>query len=165
VKDRTPSDPDIRKQELANSFAAGLLGSTPEEAFLQYWITVYEENLDVIGGPKDIFETWRKVIWQIILLFNDGETPGPVEFGEHTQNPRVQLLALSRFMNKIEFSLASEEVQREFELWKEALERMTGTYPVGLPPPEDAAQMAMPMIEQRAVQEQGQTPIELGGVI
>lgn len=147
VKDRTPSDPDLRKRELAEHHAAGLLGSTPEESYLQYWIAVYEENLDVIGGPKDIFETWRKVIWQIILLFNDGETPGPVEFGEHTQNPTVQLLALTRFMNKIEFSLASEEVQREFELWKEALERMTGTYPAGLAPPEDAAQMAMPQLE------------------
>lgn len=156
VKDRTPSDPDLRKRELLELFQGGLLGSTPEEAFTQYWITVFEENLDVIGGPKDIFETWRKVIWQIILLFNDGETPGPVEFGEHTQNPRVQLLALQRFMNKIEFSLASDEVQREFELWKETLERMTGVFPLGMPPPEDAAQMAMPQIEQNmAMQQQG----------
>jgi hypothetical protein len=148
VKDRTPSDPDLRKRELVEHHAAGLLGTTPEEAFLQYWITVFEENLSVIGGPKDIFETWRKVIWQIILLFNDGKTPGPVEFGEHTQNPAVQLLALRRFTNKIEFSLATDEVQREFELWIEALERMTGTYPQGLPMPEDAAQMALPQLEQ-----------------
>jgi len=157
VKDRTPSDPDLRKRELAELHAGGLLGATPEEAYLQYWITVFEENLDVIGGPKDIFETWRKAIWQIILLFNDGETPGPVEFGEHTQNPSVQLLALSRFMNKIEFALATDEVQREFELWKEALERMTGTFPLGLGAPEDVAEQAIPGIEQQMNPEQGGT--------
>lgn len=162
VKDRTPSDPDLRKRELAELHAGGLLGATPEEAFLQYWITVFEENLDVIGGPKDIFETWRKVIWQIILLFNDGETPGPVEFGEHTQNPSVQLLALGRFMNKIEFALATDEVQREFELWKEALERMTGTFPLGLGAPEDVAAQAIPGIEQQMQAAQGGagTPLE-----
>lgn len=144
IRDRTPRDPDVRKKELSELYGAGLLGTSPDEAFIQYWITVFEENLDVIGGPKDIYETWRKVIWQIILLFNDGETPGPVEFGEHTQDPRVQIMALQRFMNKIEFSLSSDEVQREFEVWKEALERLMGVdYPAGLPPPEEAAAMEL----------------------
>jgi hypothetical protein len=145
VKDRTPRDPDIRKQELKEMHAGGLLGADPDTSFLQFWITVWEEGLDILGGPKDIYETWRKVIWQIILLFNDGETPGPVEFGEHTQNPTVQLLALTRFMNKIEFSLSSEAVQLEFEKWKNALEQLTGTnYPAGLEAPEDIAMTGGP---------------------
>jgi len=149
VKDRTPSDPDFKKRELAEHATSGLLGATPEETYLQYWITVYEENLEVIGGPKEIFETWRKVIWQIILLFNDGETPGPMEFGELTQNPMVQLMALRRFMNKIEFSLASDEIQREFELWYRALERLGpgGVHPEGMPLPEDSAAQALPELE------------------
>ncbi|KPL13124.1 hypothetical protein AMJ85_00255 [candidate division BRC1 bacterium SM23_51] len=156
VKDRVPADPDVRKRELAEHHAAGLLGSTPEEAYLNYWLAVFEENLDVPGGPKDLYETWRKAIWQIILLFNDGKEPGPVEFDEHVQDPGVHLIALKRFMSKIEFSLASDEVQQEFVLWKEALERMTGTYPMGLPPPEDVAAEAMPEIEARLAAEQQQ---------
>lgn len=156
VKDRVPADPDTRKRELAEHHAAGLLGATPEEANLRYWIAVFEENLDVPGGPKDLYETWRKAIWQIILLFNDGKNPGPVEFDEHVQDPAVHLLALKRFMSKIEFSLASDEVQQEFVLWKEALERMTGTYPMGLPPPEDVAAEAMPEIQERLAAEQQQ---------
>lgn len=155
VKDRTPSDPDLRKRELGEHAAAGLLGSTPEETFTQYWITVYEENLDIIGGPKALFETWRKVIWQIILLFNDGKTAGPVEFGSLTQDPKIQLLALRRFMNKVEFALASDEVQREFELWYEAIERLTGVLPEGAPLPEDAATAALPQLEEQLAGGQG----------
>jgi hypothetical protein len=90
------------------------------------------------------------------LLFNDGKEPGPVEFDEHVQDPSIHLRALKRFMSKIEFSLASEEVQQEFVLWKEALERMTGVYPAGLPLPEDAAAEALPEIEQRLAAEQQQ---------
>ena len=41
-------------------------------------------------------------------------------------------------------------------LWKEALERMTGVYPAGLPLPEDAAAEALPEIEQRLAAEQQQ---------
>jgi hypothetical protein len=157
VKDRVPADPDVRKRELAEHHAAGLLGATPEESYLNYWLAVFEENLDVPGGPKDLYETWRKAIWQIILLFNDGKTPGPVEFDEHVQDPTIHLRALKRFMSKIEFGLASEEVQQEFVLWREALERMTGKYPAGLPPPEDVAAEAMPEIQARlAAEQQGQ---------
>jgi hypothetical protein len=156
VKDRVPADPDVRKRELAEHHAAGLLGATPEESYINYWLAVFEENLDVPGGPKDLYETWRKAIWQIILLFNDGKEPGPVEFDEHVQDPSIHLRALKRFMSKIEFGLASEEVQQEFVLWKEALERMTGVYPVGLPLPEDAAAEALPEIEQRLAAEQQQ---------
>lgn len=160
VKDRTPSDPDIRKRQLNELHAAGLLGETPEEAFLQYWLTVIEENLGVIGVPKEIRETHRKCIWQIIQLFNDGETPGPLELGEMTQNPAVHLRLLKRFMSKIEFSLASEDVQREFELWAEQLEQMTGTYPAGLPLPEEGAMAALPGIN---AQMQGAQPQAAGG--
>jgi hypothetical protein len=156
VKDRAPADPDVRKRELAENHANGLLGATPEESYLNYWITVFEENLDVPGAPKDLYETWRKVIWQVILLFNDGKTPGPVEFDEHTQDPSIHLRMLKRFMSKIEFGLASEEIQQEFILWRESLERMTGTYPAGLPLPEDAAAEAMPEIQERLAAEQAQ---------
>lgn len=156
VKDRVPADPDVRKRELAEHHAAGLLGTTPEESYLNYWLAVFEENLDVPGGPKDIYETWRKAIWQIILLFNDGKEPGPVEFDEHVQDPKIHLLALKRFMSKIEFSLASDDVQEQFILWKEALERMIGVYPAGLMPPEDAAAEAMPEIQKRLAAEQQQ---------
>lgn len=163
VKDRTPRDPDVRKKELAEHHAAGLLGRSPTESFYQYWITAFEENLDIIGAPKDVIETHRKAVWQIILLFNDGKTPGPVQFTEYTQNPEVQKMVLRRFMNKIEFSLASDEVQQEFELWDEALDRLMGReYPTGLPPPEDVA--ATEQARQQQMQ-QAQAPGGFEGMI
>lgn len=142
VRDRTPKDRDIRKQELLELFNGGLLGDPAGDGFIRFWVTVYEENLDIPGAPKEIIETWRKAIWQILLLFGDGKTPGPRIQGEHSQDPNIHLLAVQRFMNKIEFSLASPEVKDEFVAWKQELEIMAGkNYPIGLPPPEALAQV------------------------
>lgn len=134
VKDRTPRDRDIRKQELLQLYGSQLVDDT------RFWITAFEENLDFPGAPKEIWETWRKVIWQIIMLFRDGQTPGTVEVGEHTQNPDIQLIAVQQFMNKIEFSLASQAVRKAFEQWKIDLELLAGkNFPAGLPSPEMVA--------------------------
>jgi hypothetical protein len=154
VKDRTPREREVRKQELLDLMQRGLLG--PDDT--RFWITAYEENLDFPGPPKEVWETWRKAIWQIIVLFRDGKTPGTIDFGEHTQNATIQLIAVSRFMAKIEYSLASPAVRQAFELWKESLERLTGAnYPKGLPPPEDIA-----MVQQQMQQAQQPTSGELG---
>jgi hypothetical protein len=138
VRDRTPRDRQIRKQELLELFGAQLVSPT------RFWVAALEENLDFPGADKEIWETWRKATWQIIMLFRDGETPGPLVFGEHTQNPDIQLMAVQQFMNKVEFALASQAVRNVFEEWKVGLEILTGrSFPVGLGNPEDvAAQMA-----------------------
>lgn len=134
IKDRTPKDREIRKQELKELFGLQLVDDT------RFWVTALEENLDMPGAPKELWETWRKVTWQIIMLFRDGKTPGNVDIGLHAQNPDIQLIALQQFMNKIEFSLASPEVRGEFEDWKVDLEIMAGVrFPDGLPPPEELA--------------------------
>lgn len=139
VKDRTPRDRDVRKAELKELLQLQLVDPT------RFWITAFEENLDFPGMPKEITETWRKAIWQIIVLFRDGQTPGTVNLGEHTQNPDIQLMAVQQFMNKIEFSLASPQVRQAFETWKIDLETLAGkNFPAGLPSPEMAAQTAMP---------------------
>ena len=144
VKDRTPRDPDVRKRELLELYGQQLVD------YERFWITAYEENLEFPAPPKEIWETWRKAMWQIIILFNDGQTPGTLMFGEHTQEPLIQLRAVQRFMNRIEFALAERPVREAFEKWKEALESMSGqAYPVGLPPPEVAAQLQQQMEAQQ----------------
>jgi len=135
VRDRTPRDRDVRKQELITMYDRKLTDDT------HFWITAFEENLDFPGAPKEIWETWRKAIWQIIMLFRDGQTPGNIDVGEHTQNPDIHLIAVQRFMSKIEYSLASKEVRDKFESWKVSLEILAGSYyPPGLPPPEQLIQ-------------------------
>jgi hypothetical protein len=149
VKDRTPRDRSVRKEELKELYGMQLVDPT------RFWIAALEENLDFPGADKEIWETWRKVTWQIIVMFRDGKTPGPLVVGEHTQNPNIQLMGVQRFMNKIEFALASEPVRKRFEQWKIMLEIQAGkNFPVGLPPPEEIAAMAQ--AEQRqAVPEAG----------
>ncbi len=138
IKDRVPRDREIRKQELQELYGQQLVSPT------RFWIAALEENLDFPGADKEVWETWRKATWQIIVLFRDGKTPGPLVVGEHTQNPEIQLLAVQQFMNRIEFALASKEIREKFEAWKIELEILSGkSFPAGLPPPEDAAAMAM----------------------
>jgi hypothetical protein len=161
IKDRTPRDRDIRKQELLMLYERGLVDPT------RFWITALEENLDFPGAPKEIWETWRKAIWQIILLFQDGKTPGSLVIGEHTQDPDIQLMPLQKFMNRIEFSLATPEVKEEFEKWKLSLENLAGrSYPSDMAPPEDLAaqELALQRRSQGGPGGQG-TPVDLAGAL
>ena len=153
IKDRQPRDREIRKQELKELYGMQLVDPT------RFWITVMEENLDMPGAPRELWETWRKATWSIITLFRDGVTPGSIDIGEHTQNPDVQLIKLQEFMNKIEFSLASEAVRKAFETWKMDLEILAGQrFPSELPPPEDIAAMEAAGGQQRPGNEQMGTP-------
>ncbi len=157
VRDRQPKDREILKQELKEGLSLGTVDP------VRYWVTAFEENLEIPGAPKEIWETWRKAIWQIILLFRDGVTPGNVDIGEHTQQPDIQLIKLNEFMSKIEFSLASEEVRTAFETWKMDLEILAGTrFPSELPPPEEAAEVELAQ-QQQAQQQQAQPPGPGGG--
>lgn len=136
IADRTARDPALRKQELMELYGRQLIDE------VGFWIAAFEENLDFPGAPKEIWETWRKATWQIVVLFGDGETPGKIDVGQHTQNPNIQLRAVQRFMDKIEFSLASVEVRTLFENWKMELEMLAGkAYPDMLGAPEDIAQV------------------------
>lgn len=148
IKDRLPRDREIRKQELKELYGMQLVDLT------RFWITAMEENLDMPGAPRELWETWRKCTWQIITLFRDGQTPGNLDIGEHTQNPDIQLIKLQEFMNKIEFSLASEAVRKVFETWKLDLEVLAGQrFPSEMPPPEEAA-----VAQQQLVKQQGGGP-------
>ena len=109
---------------------------------LQFWLTLFEENRDLPGGPNDQSESYRKAVWQVISLFRDGKTPGTINVNTLATNPPVQLVAVQSFMNRIEFALASPEVQAAFEQWKEMLESLSGRgFPSGLPQPDQMAQM------------------------
>jgi len=149
IKDRQPKDREVRKQELKELFGMQLVDQT------RFWITAMEENLDMPGAPRELWETWRKCTWQIITLFRDGVVPGHLDIGVHTQNPEIQLIKLQEFMNKIEFSLASQQVRDVFETWKLDLEVLAGQrFPSELPPPEEVAaaeqqarQQAQPSVE------------------
>ncbi len=136
VKDRTPRDMLSRKQELKEILQFQLITPT------QFWLTAYDEKLDIPGSPKDLIESYRKAVWQVVMLFQDGKEPGVITASEVAMNPEVQLMVVQRFMNKIEFSLADQKVREAFEQWKTVLEQSMGQgFPQGLMPPEQAAQM------------------------
>jgi len=133
IHDRVPRDKETRKVELKELYQLQLVSPT------RFWVSAMEEDLDMPGADKELWATWQKVTWQIIVLFRDGQEPGKIDLGEHTQNPQVQLIALQQFMNKIQYSLSSDAVRQKFEEWKMYLESLLGVYPVGIGPPEEVA--------------------------
>ena len=150
IRDRQPRDKAVRVQELKELYGMDLVSR------IRFWVTVMEENLDLPGAPREIWETWRKATWQIIMLFRDGKTPGDVDIGTHTQDPEIQLIKLQEFMNKIEYSLASRQVRAKFEQWKVSLEIAAGQYfPDELPAPEEAAAMQQQQMQQQPMEAMG----------
>lgn len=150
IKDRQPRDREVRKAELKELFGMQLVDR------IRFWVTAMEENLDMPGAPRELWETWRKCTWQIITLFRDGIEPGNIDIGEHTQNPDIQLIKLQEFMNKIEFSLSSEAVKKVFEQWKMDLELLAGQwFPDEMPPPEEAAMAQQQLVQQQEAMGQG----------
>ena len=150
IKSRSPQDPANRIAQLKENVQLQL--TTPE----RFWITVFQEGLDVPGAPKEKWEAWRKTIWNIVLLFGDGDTPGQgAKTSDHTTDPDIALMALQEFMNKLEFSLASDSVKQKFVMWKTMLELQAGRrLPENAPSVEQLAMQAQQqqqMMEQQAM--------------
>lgn len=96
---------------------------------------IYNERAG-LGFPvvdRGDYEAYRKAIIQKILLFNDGETPGPVLFGREYDRPHVALPVIMELMASMEFSLAQQPVRDAFIEWKTQLEEMIGQFPEQLP--------------------------------
>lgn len=143
IKDRMPRDTLSRKQELKELFQMQLVSPT------SFWLSAHDEKLDFPGSPKDLIESYRKAIWQVVMLFGNGKEPGLIDVGQQSTNPEVQLMVVQRFMNKIEFSLADQKVREAFEQWKMVLEQMLGKgFPEGLMPPDQAAMQQQQMMKQ-----------------
>lgn len=141
IKDRMPRDLITRKQELKELFQMSLVTPT------SFWLAAHDEKLDFPGSPRDLIESYRKAIWQVVMLFGNGKEPGLIDVGQQSTNPEVQLMVVQRFMNKIEFSLADQKVREAFEQWKMVLEQMLGKgFPEGLMPPDQAAMQQQQMM-------------------
>lgn len=139
IEEMTLQSKEQKRQEAGQMVEAGVIS-------LAHFRILNER--DGLGWPvlnRADYESWRKAVIMKILLFNDGETPGPKEQiigGAHSDRPTVILEVLEEFMASIEYMVASQEVREAFIVLKGKYKGMLAQGFPGQLRPEDAA-MAM----------------------
>ncbi len=137
IQESMPQPKAQRKAELIQMLQLQLV--TP----LEFRIINYREELGFPVGNRAEWSGYQKAMYHNILLFGDGATPGTIVSDNKFDNPEIQLFALQDFVAKVQFSLASNEVQEAFEQRITYFQSLTGSYPEQLPLPEEAAELAL----------------------
>jgi len=108
----------------------------------------FKEGLDfAIYAPAEE-AAYHKTVLNIILIFNDGKTPGPVLDNRAAMVPHIQLQVLDAFMARPEFLMASPQVRQRFAEYKQVLLMAMGVgVPSPLEPPDMEAAMMSAMMQ------------------
>lgn len=141
IQESMPQPKAQRKAELVQMLQLGLVSP------LEFRIINYREELGFPVGNRAEWHSYQKAMYHNILLFGNGKVPGQVVTDNQFDNAEVQLFALQDFVAKVQFSLASTEVQQAFEERILYYRNQTGNFPEQLPLPEDAAQGALAGLE------------------
>ena len=103
----------------------------------------FQKNWGLPIADRSKWEAYRKAVYQKIVTFNDGKTPGKTVFNVEADDPEVTLLVIKSLMSSLEFVFASAEVRAAFEEWKMNVELAAGArFPSQIPYPEEAAEFA-----------------------
>lgn len=121
-----------RKQE-----AVELWGLHADET--KFVLTVIREGLDPamdLGMERAAYDT---IVRDILMLYQDGLTPGMAVPNEYSSKPTLQLRVLDEFMAGPVYRAASEEVRNAFEQYRtHLLEWSQGILPEQVPSPYEA---------------------------
>jgi hypothetical protein len=83
---------------------------------------------------------YRKAVFNLLVMFGDGETPGRIKDNVQNYMPDIQIRVMNTFMAGPEFVYASAAVQTEFNNYVNDLKMASGgKLPPGLPNPDDLA--------------------------
>jgi hypothetical protein len=132
IRDRLPTSPEQRKQELKEALQLGVIDD------VDYRMHVWREKLELPVGRFAQEASFAKAMFNNLLLFGDGRTPGKARQNDLTDDREFMLRVTDAFMAKIEFSLASADVREAFEQYKLAL-LDSKVLPEQMPYPEDLA--------------------------
>jgi len=115
IRSRDPQEFERRRQEAIAALQMQVLSK------LEFIILNYKEGWNFPLGNRSVWEQYVKAVFQNLVLFNDGQTPGqfPVEGGgppflTNIDKAEVHLLAIEDFTSGPEFALASAEVITAF---------------------------------------------------
>lgn len=82
------------------------------------------------------YDAYRTMVYQIIVLFNDGQKPGQFLGSSFVDRVDIAVELLGAITNTIEFKVASPEVREEFVKLQRTYESMQAQWPAQLPPLE-----------------------------
>lgn len=133
----TPRSQAAKKQEALTLMEKGVQDAV---AFKLYCIEEGVELAAWIDDDKASVETCKR---NLLLLFNDGQTPQQVIITPDTSKADVQLRVVSAFMQRPIVGQASVEVQNALIAYRGSLmQMMQSVLPPGVPTPEDASMMS-----------------------
>ena len=159
IKDRSTQTTEQRRQEAMTLLEVGI--NTPTD----FEILNYHEGFNYPMQTRIKYNAWRKAVFQAILLFNDGEKPGPFyvqpEGGpgnilmpdSYADDPQITLEVIQHVMNTPEFMFVSREIMDAFTSWKLSKENQLGlSMPQPMMGPQEMADgMAGPPSDMGAV--------------
>lgn len=154
VKSVSPRHSMARKREVIESWQMGMIeGAQSGGGFLELAIINHREGLDLPLGNDVLSHTIRRVELQILVLFNDGKTPGPLFDNTHQGNRELAMRLVQEAMATPEFAVSSEEVQRRFTSWYVDLQNENTINVQGITPTATeaaASHMATMMAQNRS---------------
>lgn len=150
VESVSPQPPEAVQGALFQHLQAGLISQ------LEYWVSVFQEGLDLPSMKKGVEAAVEKATLNNIVLFGDGETPGEVWYEPDADNAEVFLLILSNFIAKAMWGMAAPEVQEMFYRYRDdILSRLPTVLPESAPSIEEAAEQPSPDERAQAAQKAG----------
>jgi len=136
VASEVPVSKEQQKAELKEAFADKRI--TLDE----FNFAVRKKGLDIPVGGEVEWQNYRRAMYENIILFGDGETPGKVIITERDLH-RIHLQVLDAFMARPEFYAASQQVREAFVQHRDEHYMGMGNYPDQLPMPEEIAEASM----------------------
>jgi len=140
IRSKEPVDKDKRIGQLAEELKGGIITAR------EFRLINRKENLGLPTGNEVEWQNYMRAVINSVLMFGDGQTPGPC-FSSDYDIPAVHEYVLLARMSSPEFSLASPEVQQKFAARLQDVRALRGAIPNALPPMEDAAQASVEAAE------------------
>lgn len=143
VRETSPKSEVALKQE-ALSYVMGQIPITDPLSFKLFSI---ENGLDVALWMKEEEAAYESAVWDCIILFGDGKTPGQIVPTMFAARPDIQVKIVRAFMSGPIFRQSSVDVQNSFADYSETLMGWMGNVlPEGIPNPADVAMLQQPTL-------------------
>lgn len=142
INSELPRSPQQQKLELNEALDRQLI--TP----IEYMVEVRKRGLDLPVGNEVAWQNYRRAMFENLVLFGDGKTPGQVIVSGSDMHT-IHLMVLEPFRARPEYYLAEPVVREAFNKHYEAHMTGLGQLPEGMEQPEDEAAL---MLEEQPTQ-------------
>lgn len=153
VMSRSPKNMAAVEQALMQELQQGTMNPS------EYRIQMRLKGIDRPMGAEEEWEAYQMAQLNIIMAFNDGETPGEV-LDPMAGPVMIHLMALTTFMAGTRFALASKPVRKQFFDMLEAYRTKRGDFSDSASYPEDAAAQEEMMLKAQQQGGNGQMGLE-----